>query len=62
MTNLRLVNTEGSLLENHKKNKNFSVLKKDSFNNFLWKSIKKGSSAEKNKKLYNFKQRILNTK
>ena len=62
MTSFRLINTEGSLLVVNNKNKSFSILKKDPFNNYLWKSIKKDSSVEKNKKLYDFKQRILNTK
>ena len=62
MLSFRLINTEGSLLSKGSKNKIFYFLKKDPLNNYLWKTLKKGSSIEKNKKLLNFKQRILNTK
>jgi hypothetical protein len=62
MLSFRLVNTEGSLISNGNKNKIFYFLKKDPLNNYLWKTVKKGSLVEKNKKLYSFKQRILNTK
>ena len=56
----RFVNTEGSLITQFSNNKNFYILKKDPFNNFLWKSLKKGSSSlEKNKKIFDFKNRIL---
>lgn len=59
----RFVNTEGSLITNLSNHKNFYILKKDPFNNFLWKSLKKGSSSlEKNKKLFDFKSRILDQK
>lgn len=62
MVAFRFINTEGSLLVDNNKNKEFFILKKDPLNNYLWKTLKKGSSADKNKKLYDFKQRILNIK
>jgi hypothetical protein len=58
----RIVNTEGSLLTKFSFHKKYYVLKKDPYNNLLWKSLKKGSFLEKNKKLFFFKQKILNKK
>jgi hypothetical protein len=54
------ISTEGSLISNISKNKNFYILKKDPWNNYLWKSVKKTSdSLDKNKKLSTFKKRLL---
>ena len=55
-----IISTEGSLLTPLKFKKSFLYLKKDPLNNFLWKSVKQGSShIEKNKTLSDFKKRLL---
>lgn len=59
MVHFRLINTQGSLLNSYKKDRPFYVLKKDSFNNFLWKQTKITSLIKKNTKLSSFKKHVL---
>jgi|TARA_B110001469_G_C9647191_1_gene327749 hypothetical protein len=54
-----LTTTEGAILNNFSINKPFYLLKKDPFNHFLWKSLKKDSTLTRAKKLENFKTRFI---